>query len=130
MPPGALQARERRPARFMAMKYAEFWAHYLEAHRDPRTRALHFLGTLAAVALLVLSIVGAEWRWLVAVPLVGYGPAWLGHAVFEHNRPETFAHPAWSLVSDFRMLGLFLTGRLAGELRRRGIEREAWRQSR
>ena len=107
------------------MSYAEFWARYLNAHADPRTRALHYLGTLGAAAFVVLATAGAEWRWLVATPIVGYGPAWLGHAIFEHNRPETFAHPAWSLLSDFRMLGLFLTGRLAGE-----IERQAWRPSR
>src|SRR5260221_10702041 len=125
MLPGALQARGRRKARFIAMSYAEFWARYLNAHADPRTRALHYLGTLGAAALVVLAAARVEWRWLIAAPIVGYGPAWLGHAVFEHNRPETFAHPAWSLLSDFRMLGLFLTGRLAGE-----IERQAWRPSR
>ncbi len=109
----------------MAMSYAEFWPRYLGAHADPRTRALHYLGTLAAAALLVLAAASLDWRWLVAAPLVGYGPAWLGHAVFEHNRPETFSHPAWSLASDIRMLGLFLTGRLAAELRRRGSKRQA-----
>ena len=64
-----------------------------------------------------------DWRWLVAMPVVGYAPAWLGHMVFERNRPATFAHPVWSLAGDFRMLALFLAGRLGGELRRAGVER-------
>jgi hypothetical protein len=108
----------------MAMNYAQFWPRYLNAHADRRTRALHYLGTLGAAALLALAAASLDWRWLVAAPLVGYGPAWLGHAVFERNRPETFAHPVWSLASDIRMLGLFLTGRLGGELRCREIERQ------
>ena len=118
MPPGALQPADR----VMSMSYAEFWSRYLRAHADPRTRALHYIGTFGAAAFVVLGAASADWRWLVAAPLVGYGPAWLGHAVFEHNRPQTFTHPVWSLLSDFRMLLLFLAGRLGDELRRREIE--------
>ena len=105
------------------MSYGEFWPRYLAAHADRRCRAMHYAGTLAAVALVVLAAVETDWRWLVAAPVVGYGAAWLGHAVFEGNRPETFGHPLWSVLSDFRMVGLFLTGRLAGELGRRNIDR-------
>jgi hypothetical protein len=109
------------------MTYAEFWPRYLGAHADPRTRALHYLGTLGAFACVAFAATAGDWRWLVAAIAIGYGPAWLAHAVFERNRPETFAHPIWSLVSDLRMLGLFLAGRLSGELRRqpigRGIDR-------
>jgi hypothetical protein len=70
-----------------------------------------------AVGTLVVAAVGGDWRWLLTAPVFGYAPAWLGHLVFERNRPETFRHPAWSLVSDFRMLGLFVSGRLGEELR-------------
>ena len=103
------------------MSYAEFWRRYLLAHADPRTRALHYLGTALAGAAFVAALFERDWRWLVAAPIVGYALAWLGHLVFEHNRPETFGHPAWSLFSDIRMLALFVSGRLGSELRRAGL---------
>jgi hypothetical protein len=94
------------------MTYAEFWPRYLKAHSDPRTRALHFIGTSVGVVLLAAFAMTRDWYFLVAAPLVGYACAWTGHAVFEHNKPETFGHPFWSLYSDFRMLALFVAGRL------------------
>ena len=104
------------------MTYAEFWPSYLAAHADRRNRALHYAATLTALGTIVLAVAAGDWRWLIAAPIVGYAPAWLGHLVFERNRPATFAHPIWSLAGDFRMLALFLAGRLDGELRRAGVE--------
>jgi hypothetical protein len=103
------------------MTYSDFWRRYLLAHRDPRTRALHYLGTSLALTALVAAAATRDWRWLAAAPVAGYALAWLGHLVFEHNRPETFGHPLWSLASDLRMLGLFVAGRLGRELRQTGI---------
>ncbi len=105
------------------MTYAEFWPRYLAAHaeaaaRRPRSalvlaRLLGDLGLadLPGAVLLAFALTRAWW-WLVAAPVVGYGCAWTAHLVFEHNKPETFGHPFWSLYSDFRMLALFLAGRL------------------
>jgi hypothetical protein len=100
------------------MTYGEFWPRYLAAHTDPKTRALHYIGTGAALALLAAFVATSNWWCLVAMPLAGYAFAWIGHALVEKNRPETFSHPLWSLYSDFRMFFLFLAGRLGGELHR------------
>ena len=100
------------------MTYGEFWPQYLALHADRRSRALHYAGTLGAAAALVLAAVEADWRWLLAAPVLGYAPAWLGHVAFEGSSPATFGHPVWSLWSDIRMLALFLTGGLAGEIMR------------
>jgi hypothetical protein len=106
------------------MTYAEFWRRYLAAHADPRTRVLHYLGTGGALLVLIVASGTRDWRWLIGAPVVGYACAWTGHFVFERNKPETFGHPFWSLYSDFRMLALFLTGRLAGERMRALHERQ------
>ena len=103
------------------MTYDEFWPRYLAAHADPRCRAMHYAGTLAALGLLANAVATRDRRSLIAAPVFGYGAAWLGHAVFEGNRPATFGHPVWSALSDFRMLGMFLSGRLAAEYRRHGL---------
>lgn len=98
--------------------YAEFWPLYLRAHRDPRTRAAHYVGTGAGVALLLLAAARRDWRLLLAAPAAGYAAAWIGHGAFEGNRPASFGHPLWSFVSDFRMLTLWACGRLHAELER------------
>jgi hypothetical protein len=101
--------------------YAEFWPFYLAEHRHPMTRALHLLGTGIALALIATAILTADWRWLIAAVVSGYAFAWAAHLFVEHNRPATFRHPVWSLVSDLRMLALWLAGRLDRELVKHGI---------
>ncbi len=101
--------------------YDEFWPYYLGEHRKPATRALHVFGTGLGLVMLALGLVTLDWRLMVSAMVVGYGFAWFGHAVVEHNRPATFRYPLWSLASDFRMFFLWLTGGLAGELDRHGI---------
>src|ERR1700676_1807903 len=98
--------------------YTEFWRFYLRAHRQPRSRILHYIGTGAGTVLVILALIARDWRLLAAAPIIGYACAWLGHGIFEGNRPATFGHPLWSLYSDFRMLALWLAGRLNAELRK------------
>jgi hypothetical protein len=110
--------------------YAAFWPHYLRQHRDPRTRAAHYIGTMAALVLVAAAIATGEWPFLLAAPVVGYAAAWIGHFGFEGNRPATFGHPLWSFYSDFRMLFLWLTGGLRRELDAAGLTSPDSRSSR
>ncbi len=96
--------------------FREFWPRYLRAHSQPLTRAWHYAGTLLGVVLVVAATTFRVW-WLGGVAiLLGYGFAWVGHACVECNRPQTFGHPLWSLLSDLRMFLHFVTGTLRGEL--------------
>ena len=92
--------------------YGEFWPFYLNEHRSPINRVLHFIGTAGTLVILTLAIVLSSPILLIGVPLFGYGFAWAGHFVFEKNRPATFKYPLWSLISDYRMFFELLIGRL------------------
>ncbi len=103
--------------------FAEFWPRYLRAHSDPRTRAMHYVGTSLGILLLLAFILTGDWRCLVGAPIAGYAFAWFAHMTFERNKPATFGHPLWSFLGDFYMLYLWLTNRLAPELVRAGAGR-------
>ena len=101
--------------------YEEFWPHYLREHGRAGTRWLHAAGTLASVLLIVFFAATGRWLWLPLALVPGYGLSWIGHFFVEHNTPATFGHPGWSMLSDFRMVWLVLTGRINRELSRLGI---------
>jgi hypothetical protein len=88
------------------MTYRQFWRLYLAAHADSRTRGQHHLVTLFGVTVFAAAGATRDWLWLLAAPVIGYALAW------------ALGHPGWSLVSDFRMLGPFVSGRLDREPRR------------
>ena len=97
-------------------RFAEFYPYYLAEHQHPLCRALHYIGSSLVIAVLILALSSQQWRMLWLLPLIGYGFAWLGHLVFEHNKPATFQYPFYSLAADWVMLKDFLTGRLKHKL--------------
>lgn len=96
--------------------FDEFWPHYVRAHTDPRNRLLHAVGTASALAAVSAGVSTGNLLLIAAAPVLGYGPAWIGHFVLEGNRPATFQHPFYSLRADFKMLWLMLQGAMAREV--------------
>jgi len=108
--------------------FREFYPFYLGEHSHPVCRRLHVVGTTIALAsqlrvlvsflpsLLVrlnqpilsaklnaLRIAGGGKRQLrIAVLgiLQAYVWAWIGHFIYEGNRPATFKHPIYSFMGD------------------------------
>ena len=103
-------------------RYSDFWPIYLREHSRPATRYVHYVGTTAGIACLVLALVFRNLWFLPIGLVVAYGAAWTAHALIEKNKPATWQYFAWSLASDFRMLWFAVTGRLGAELRRCGVE--------
>ena len=92
--------------------FKEFYPFYLSEHKNKTSRILHFIGTFLVLGLLVFLLVSQkEARFWIALPLTGYGFAWVGHAFFEKNKPATFKHPLWSLRGDFTLFFDILRGK-------------------
>ena len=91
--------------------FAEFYPFYLTEHVNPVSRRLHVVGTGLVILVLLAAVLTLNPWLLLAAPLVGYGFAWVGHFVFEKNRPATFKYPLWSLMGDFRLFFETVSGK-------------------
>jgi hypothetical protein len=92
--------------------FSEFYPFYLGQHQNLVCRRLHFIGTIGLLGFLTRALTTGNGFWLLAVPLCGYGFAWVGHFFFEHNRPATFKHPFYSFLGDFVMFKDMLVGKI------------------
>jgi hypothetical protein len=89
----------------------EFYPYYLSEHQHPTSRVLHFVGTGLVFVILILCLYLQTYFWLLIIPIVGYGFAWVGHFFFEKNKPATFKYPLYSLGSDFLLFFDLLRGK-------------------
>ena len=87
-----------------------FYPYYIHEHSNRTCRRIHVVGSALVLVVLVLAIATLNPWWLLAMPLVGYGFAWVGHFFFEKNRPATFRYPLWSLMGDWRMFWETVSG--------------------
>jgi hypothetical protein len=92
--------------------FAEFYPYYLQEHSNDTCRRLHYVGSLLVLSILGYALLTQQFVWLFAMPFAGYGFAWVGHFVFEKNKPATFKYPLYSFMGDWVMLKDAFTGRI------------------
>ncbi|WP_344800077.1 Mpo1-like protein [Litoribacillus peritrichatus] len=92
--------------------FAEFYPFYLGEHQNKTCRRLHVIGSLSVLGLIFFTLITKAFIWLFALPVIGYGFAWVGHFFFEKNRPATFQYPVYSFIGDWVMLKDVLTGKI------------------
>ncbi|MEH0165531.1 Mpo1-like protein [Paucibacter sp. JuS9] len=92
--------------------FAEFYPYYLGEHSNTTCRRLHFLGSSLGLACLALLVYTGQWYWLPLGLLCGYACAWIGHFVFEKNKPASFSRPLYSFMGDWVMYKDIWTGKI------------------
>lgn len=97
--------------------FKSFYPYYLREHALPINYWLHFFGTLGVISCFVLGIITANKFLFIVMPFCGYGFAWIGHYIFEKNRPATFTNPLYSLVADFVMFWHVLTAQISKKMK-------------
>lgn len=95
------------------MTFSEFYIFYLSQHLNKACRTFHFIGTTLVFMTVFTAIVTKQWMFLILCPVFGYGFSWVGHFMYERNKPAAFKYPLYSLISDFVMYGHILTNRLS-----------------
>jgi hypothetical protein len=92
--------------------FAEFYPLYLKEHSDRTCRRLHFAGSSLSLGCVALAIGTGRPLWLLGALLCGYGFAWVGHFVFEKNKPASFKRPLYSFMGDWVMYGDIWRGKI------------------
>ncbi len=92
--------------------FEEFYHFYLSEHSNIICRRLHFTGTALLLFILFYTLISTNWIFLISLPIVGYGFAWIGHFFYEKNKPATFRYPFFSLAGDFVMFKDILIGKV------------------
>ena len=92
--------------------FKEFYPFYLSEHSNKVCRLMHFIGTTLVLAILVYGLTTNQYKLLWLLPVAGYGFAWIGHFVFEKNKPASFKQPLFSFIGDWVMYAQIWTGKV------------------
>ena len=93
--------------------YHEFYRFYLTEHHNLMSRRLHAAGSSLGIYFFSKAIRQRKAKYFLYGLVSGYACAWVGHFVFEKNKPASFKQPVYSFISDWRMLADILRGRIS-----------------
>ncbi|AUC08114.1 MAG: hypothetical protein ACD_6C00080G0003 [uncultured bacterium] len=93
--------------------YHEFYRFYLTEHRHIISRRLHVAGSSIGLYCFAKAIRQGKPRYFAYGLLSGYACAWVGHFIFERNKPASFKQPVYSFISDWRMFADVLRGNIS-----------------
>ena len=93
--------------------YHQFYRFYLTEHRNIMSRRLHVAGSSIGLYFFSKAILKRKPRYFIYGLVSGYACAWVGHFVFEKNKPASFKQPLYSFISDWRMFSDVLRGNLS-----------------
>jgi hypothetical protein len=109
------------PTHKREISYSDFWRLYLDAHRRPATRGVHYAATVVGAASTLASALLGEVLLAPLGILVAFGMAIGSHRFIEHNRPLIRINPFYGALCDLRMMWLAMTGGLPREYARLGL---------
>ena len=101
--------------------YAEFYKFYLTEHRNIMSRRLHVTGSTIGIYFFSKAIRQRKVKYFAYGLLSGYTCAWIGHFLFEKNKPASFKQPIYSFISDWKMLSDIIKGNLS--LKNRSLDK-------
>lgn len=91
---------------------------YRDDHRHPANLALHIVGVLLGLALVIASLTIWPWWTVLGFPVVHAAPGLVGHRLFDRNeavgdlRVTRGDYPLWwFILANHRMAAEVLTGR-------------------
>ena len=94
------------------MNILEYYKYYLTLHQHPKTRLLHFIGQIVTIIFTIDVLYNWWWYLIPLIPFIVYPFAWIGHFIFEGNKPAAFINPFYAKISDWLMFKDIILGRL------------------
>lgn len=82
---------------------AFYRSHYLEEHRNPINRRIHFASNCGVLLSLALAAKTKRWEFLASAVTLQVIPPFLGHVLFEGSHQSIERSPLFSALGSWRM---------------------------